>query len=139
MKRVFLDTNILIDLLNEKREKNYLAKKLIEKLINEDYEIFISEDMLSTVYYVVKNQKKVLNFYKDIVYDKYWHIVPFEKEVIEEAIEFSLKNDNDFEDLLQCFTAKKYNAILITEDKKFVDCGIKVLGYEEFLRDDYEF
>ena len=134
MKRVFLDTNILVDLLDEKREKNDLAIKLIEKLINEDYEIFISEDMLSTVYYIVKNKEKVLNFYKDIVDDKYWHIVPFREDVIQKAIDFSLKHNKDFEDALQCFVAKKHKCISITEDKKFVNCGIKILNYEEFLK-----
>jgi len=134
MKKVFLDTNILIDILDVKREKNYLAKKLMEKLINEDYEIFISEDMLSTIYYIIRDKEKVLNFYQDIVNDEYWHIIPFEKDVIEKAIDFSLKNNQDLEDVLQCFLAKKYKAFLITEDKDFVNCGIKILNYEEFLK-----
>ena len=134
MKRVFLDTNILVDLLDEKREKNYLAIKLMEKLINEDYEIFISEDMLSTIYYIIRNKEKILNFYKDILDDKYWRIVSFGEDVIENAINFCLKNKNDLEDTLQCFSAKKYKCVLITEDKKFVNCGIEILNYEEFLK-----
>ena len=134
MKKVFLDTNIVLDMLDEKRKNYILALNLMEKLINEDYEIFISEDMLSTIYYISANKENILNFYKEIINDKYWRIIPFEKDVIKAAIDFALKNKKDLEDTLQCFVAKKYRCILITEDKKFVDCGIKIFNYEGFLK-----
>ena len=133
MKRIFLDTNIVLDMLDKNRKNYKLSFLLMEKLINEEFEIFISEDMLSTIYYISKNKEKVLNFYKEIINDRYWHIVPFGEDVIKQAIEYSLKNEKDFEDVLQCFTAKKYNYILITEDKKFLNCDIEIVNYEEFL------
>jgi len=133
MKRVYLDTNIVLDLLEKRREKHLFAIKLIQKLIDEEYEIFISEDMLSTIYYIAKDKKKTLNFYNEILSDEYWFIVPFSEDVIKDAIKFSLNNSVDFEDTLQCLTAKKYNSILITEDKKFINCNIEIVNYQKFL------
>ena len=122
-KNVFLDTNIIIDFLDKTRQNHLLAVELIEALIIEDYEIFISEDMLSTIYYLIRDKKKVLMFLKDILIE--WSIVPFNKDVVLKAIEISLETKKDFEDMLQCLTAKKYNCVLITNDRKFVNCGIE--------------
>ena len=122
-KNVFLDTNIIIDFLDKTRQNHLLAVELIEALIIEDYEVFISEDMLSTIYYLIKDKKKVLMFLKDILIE--WNIVPFNKDVVLKAIEISLETKKDFEDMLQCLTAKKYNCVLITNDRKFVNCGIE--------------
>jgi predicted nucleic acid-binding protein len=84
MNNVFLDTNIIIDFLDEKRTNHPLA-------------------------------------------------VNFNKDVIEKAIDFSLKNSKDFEDVLQCLTAKKYNCTVITNDKKFADCGVEILNYKNAI------
>ena len=130
-KNIFLDTNVIIDFLDSKRANHKLARTLIEKLILEDYKIFMSEDMLSTIYYLIKDKNKVLNFFKDIYSE--WNIVPFGGDVITEAIEISLKSQKDFEDILQCLTAKKYKAIfIVTNDKKFTDCGVKIVDYSYF-------
>jgi predicted nucleic acid-binding protein len=64
---------------------------------------------------------------------KLWNVVTFEKDVINSAIEESLSKNVDFEDALQCFCAKKHRCIMITNDKKFVNCGIKIMDYDEFL------
>jgi len=135
MKRIFLDTNIVLDFLESKRKNHHLALELIKRLINENYEIFISEDMLSTIYYIANDKFQVLNFFNNLIkkWNKRWHVVSFEEDVIKQAIEYSLENGKDFEDALQCFTAKKYNCILITEDKKFLNCDIKIVDYEKFL------
>ena len=131
MNNIFLDTNIIIDFLDEQRENHKLAVKLLMKLTENNYNIFISEDMLSTIYYMIKNKQKVLHFFKDILND--WNIVPFEKDIIKESIEFALTNKKDFEDVLQCLTAKKYNCFIATNDTEFVNCGVKILNYQEFF------
>jgi len=134
-KNIFLDTNVIIDFLDNKRVKHKLALKLLEKLIIEDYEIFISEDMLSTIYYLIKDKERVVNFYKDISSE--WNIVPFGDNVIAKAIELSLESKKDFEDILQCLLAKKYNAtFIVTNDKKFTNCGVNIVDYSYFIKID---
>ena len=131
-KKVFLDTNIVIDILDSKRPKHLNATKLLEYLIINDIEIVISADMLSTIFYIVKDKKRTLNFYTVILED--WIVVSFGKDIIKKAIELSLENGLDLEDTLQCLCAKENGCYaLITHDDKFYNCGIDILTTDQFL------
>ena len=131
MQKVFLDTNIILDFLDKKRPLHLKAKALISKLIMNDYEIVISEDMLSTIYYINKDKVRVLEFFKTII--EKWNVIPYGKLLILEAIELCQNNKGqDLEDTLQCLSAKKYECFfVVTSDEGFVDCGIEVLSYEK--------
>ena len=132
-KRIFLDINIVIDIIDEARASHQKAKLMLIKIIEQDYEVYISEDVITTIYYVLKGNVKVLYFFKNIM--NRWNVVPFGKDVIEDSIDFSIKYNSDLEDTLQCMCAKKNGCkTFITSDKKFIDCGIEVLDYEQFLR-----
>jgi len=130
--RLFLDTNIILDFLDHKRALHPQAKELFLKIITEDYFVVISEDMLSTIYYIHKNKSNALAFFETIIDE--WDIVPYDKDVIVEAIQICKKTGQDLEDTLQCLSAKKHQCTyIITSDKGFVDCGVEVLNYAQFL------
>ena len=132
MSSAFLDTNIVLDILIGSREKHQKGKELILYLLENDFEIVISEDMLSTIYYVSKNKEMTLKFFQ--VIQNEWTILAYGKEVISKSLEFSLKNSSDLEDTLQCVCAKEYQCdFLITNDKKFVNCGITIFDYESYI------
>lgn len=132
-KKLFLDTNIVIDLIDEARALHVNAKETIFKIIEEDYEVYVSEDMISTVYYVLKGNSKVLYFFKNIL--KEWNVVSFGNDVINEAIDFCLANGSDLEDTMQCLCAKKIGSrLFLTNNRRFVDCGVELVTYEQFLQ-----
>ncbi len=131
-KKVFLDTNIVLDLLDKKRENHKITQELIRFLILNGYSIVISEDMLSTIFYIGKNNQDTLKFFQQIILK--WEVVPYGVLLIKNAIDLSLEKNLDLEDLLQCLCAKKKGCeVLITEDNGFFDCGIKILTVNEFL------
>ncbi|CAA6805493.1 MAG: Putative nucleic acid-binding protein [uncultured Sulfurovum sp.] len=133
MNRVFLDTNIVLDILIEERKNHLKSKELLTYLLLNNYEIVISEDMLSTIYYIAKNKSTTLKFFQTI--QEEWMIVPYGKEVVTKALVFALDNNSDLEDTLQCFCASSYHCeCVISSDKKFVDCGVKIVNYENFLK-----
>ena len=132
-KIVFLDTNIVLDIVDSNRINNKKAIQLGNILVRKKYTIIISEDMLTTIFYINKDKKQTLNFFKIIT--NRWQVVPFGKKIIEDAIELSLKNNLDLEDTLQCLCAKENGCeVLITNDKKFYDCGISICTIEGFLK-----
>jgi predicted nucleic acid-binding protein len=89
--------------------------------------------MLSTIYYIAIDKKVALSFLKMI--EDEWNIVPYGKETIRKALTFSLDNTTDLEDTLQCLCAKANGCqYVITNDKKFVDCGVDIVNYERFLK-----
>ena len=131
--RIFLDTNIVLDILVKSRENHGNAKALLMYLLENDYEIVISEDMLSTIYYIVKNKEKTLSFLQ--IVQEQWQIVSYGADVISKSLEYALDNACDLEDTLQCFTAKANGCqYIITNDKKFVDCNVEIINYERYLQ-----
>ncbi|KIM02804.1 MAG: hypothetical protein KU28_05490 [Sulfurovum sp. PC08-66] len=131
-KKVFLDTNIVLDIIDKNRLNHMKAKGIWEILIKNHSTIMISEDMLSTLFYINKDDSYTLEFFKLI--QNRWDIVSFGTTVISNAIELSLEKTLDFEDVLQCLCAKENGCdVFITNDKKFYNCGIEIMTIEEFL------
>ena len=60
MKKIFLDEYIVLDLLDSTRSSHRISKNVFEKLIDQNYTIVISEDVLTTIYYIVKNKQRFL-------------------------------------------------------------------------------
>jgi len=133
MKTAFLDSNILLDFLDGNRRFHDAAVKALRLLIDRDYDIVISEDILTTVYYIVKNKPAVLDFFAMI--QSQWHIVSFGSAVIEEAIRLCKEDPTfDLEDVLQALGARQAHCdLIITNDARFYRCGVETLHVEEFL------
>jgi predicted nucleic acid-binding protein len=133
VNKIFLDTNIVADIIDKSRPNHNQSLELLKQLIFSDYEICISEDIITTLYYILKDKKSTLNFLKNVILID-WTILIFGKSVLNEAIELSLEKNVDLEDTLQCLCAKENGCkILITNDKKFYDCGISICTIEDFL------
>lgn len=129
-KKIFLDTNIVADLLDATRPNHSQSLNLLRRLIFGDFEICISEDMITTLYYISKDKRDTLEFLKNVIFVD-WKVLSFGQKVLEEGVKLSLKKELDLEDLLQCMCAKENGCTLfITNDKKFYDCGIKLVGSE---------
>jgi predicted nucleic acid-binding protein len=133
-KRIFLDTNIILDFLDDKRPKHPQAMILLDRLSRDGWRIVISEDMFSTIFYIRRGNRQVLEFFRYVLQE--WSVVPYGEALMHEAVETSLLYDLDLEDTLQCLCAKKEGcAIVVTEDRGFVDCGVKVMDYGAALRE----
>lgn len=133
MKKIFLDANIVLDLLDSTRNSHNISKNVFEYLINSNYTIVIPEDILTTIYYIVKNKKAVLEFFETII--TYWEIVSFGTKVISDAINICKSNSVlDFEDVIQSLCAKESNCeAIISNDNTFYNCGIPVMKANEFI------
>ena len=132
--KIFLDINVVADLIDKSRHGHKVAFDFLEYLISYDYDICISEDMLTTLFYVLKDKTRTLEFFEDLIFID-WHILTFGLDTIKLATSLSLKHSLDLEDMLQCLCAKEHGCdVLITNDKNFCDCGVKVYTIEEFLK-----
>ena len=135
IKKIFLDTNIVLDIIEPRRKSHEQALQLGEYLLLNDYEICISEDMITTIFYISSSKQESLIFIKEVILVD-WQIISFGKDIIKNAIDLSLEKNLDLEDILQCFCAKENGCIaFITNDKKFHDCGISLYTIEEFLKE----
>lgn len=105
-RRVFFDTNIVADIIDSSRQNHTKALELASFLIDENITICISEDMITTLYYISKDKHSTLQFLQNVVFED-WEILNFSKAVLKKATQLSLTNGADLEDLLQSLCAKE--------------------------------
>ncbi|MDX9845402.1 MAG: PIN domain-containing protein [Tenuifilaceae bacterium] len=133
MKRVLLDTNIIIDLLAKREPFDQDARKLFSFADNEKVNLFTSALSIANINYVLLRDKKpeeakqILRKLKLLV-----GILSLNEKVISLAL-----NDNnfkDFEDGLQYYSALENNIeIIITRNlKDFENSKIPVMTAGQF-------
>lgn len=132
MNKVFIDTNIIVDLLDTTRMHSEESRMVIKILTAEAMEVVIGEDMLTTVYYIVKNKKDVLGFF-DVVL-RQWSVVGFGLDILTEGVNVSSRDNADFEDVLQSICASRYGCdMVITNDASFYGYGVPMYSSKEFI------
>jgi predicted nucleic acid-binding protein len=132
-KKIFLDTNIVADIIDAKRANHTQAIRVMEKLIKDDYCVCISEDILTTLFYISKSKVETLEFFKNVILVD-WEILSFGKSTLQEGVDIALQEGVDLEDTLQCLCAKHNGCkTIITNDSRFYGCGLDVVDIEQFL------
>lgn len=134
MKKVFLDTNVLLDFFDSTRANHIEAKNLILYLLSNNITIVFSEDMISTIAYILKKNSLVLNnflsFLKDVTLRNNFVIASFGLSVVNTACNYFEINNGDFEDCLQYFCAEKENCeAIFSMDSTFPNIRIPVMKY----------
>lgn len=134
MEKVFVDTNIIIDLL-AKREPFYKdAQDLFTLSDKKEIHLYISSLSFANAYYSIAKHHKEVDAKKYLAKFKVLvTVLPLE----DKAIELALASDfNDFEDGLQYFIAMDNDSdIIITRNKKdFKNSKIPVLTAGEYLK-----
>mgnify|MGYP003575172756 CR=1 FL=1 len=134
MQKVFLDTNIVIDFLGERKEFYQAAAKVLTLADKKIIKIFTSPTSISNAYYLLskyENAKAALE--KIRKFKLLCHISLMDDEVIEKAIN---SNFRDFEDALQYYSAIAANCDLIAtrNEKDFKTALIPVMNAESYLK-----
>lgn len=55
MKKIFLDTNIIVDLIADRRPFSKYAIEIFKRAEENEIELFTSSHSISTTYYLLKN------------------------------------------------------------------------------------
>ena len=132
-KKVFVDTDIIYDLLS-KRHPFYLAAAQLFTLADEGkIQIFISALSLANIHYLISKEKyaneanEILRKFKVIV-----HVTPLTEKIIDLALNSEF---TDFEDAIQYFSALQNDIeILLTRNlKDYKKAQISVLTPQDFI------
>jgi predicted nucleic acid-binding protein len=135
MKRVFVDTNVLIDLLSRRHPHYESAAQLFSLADKKQIELAVSALTIANTSYILQKQigtnetKKILRTLQLII-----NILPLTDKIIALA-----SNDDkfiDFEDGLQFFSAVEFKQdVIVTRNlKDFKKSTIPVLSAEQFLQ-----
>ena len=139
--KLFLDANILVDIVDSTRVLSQESALLFEVFINHDdrYKLYTSCDLLTTVYYLTKKplgRAKALQQIK--IFNHSIKVIEFGNDEIDEAIELMERNEkySDLEDTIQYVMARKEKCdYIITNDKDFASGDVPVLSSKEALKE----
>lgn len=135
MKRIFVDTNIIIDLFADRKPFSKFAIDLFSRAEAKKLRLFTSSHSIATTHYLLKKyvEEKDLRDALHSLLD-YLTVVAVDADIIKKGLRSKHK---DFEDAIQilCATSiEKIDCIVTRNIKDFKDCEIPVLAPEELYK-----
>jgi predicted nucleic acid-binding protein len=134
MKRILLDTNIILDVLLNRKEFLAASSTVLKLLLQREYRGFVAATTLTNMYYIVrrvsgKPEEALAAVDKALAWCE---VAPVNRKVLDMARFLGMK---DFEDAVQAAAAQDFGIdIVVTRDKTgFSNSGLQVYLPEEFL------
>jgi len=134
MKSVFIDTNVIIDLLLDRKPFSNDSAMLFTLAKNKKIELFICAISVNNVHYILKKilgdveaREKILTLLNYLV------VISVDERVLKSAL---ISNIKDFEDAIQIYCADDISRIsfIITRNiKDFKNSTKKVISPSDFL------
>ena len=117
MKKIFLDTNIILDFLGEREGFYEASAKIMTLADKKKIQVYTSPSSISNVFYVLaKYENSKIALEKIRKFKLLCSMSVMDDEVVEKAIHSNFK---DFEDAMQYFSALASNCnIIITRNEK---------------------
>jgi predicted nucleic acid-binding protein len=131
--KVFLDTNILLDVLARREPFYEPAARLWTLVEGGNLTGLVSVLSLPNLYYILRRQKNVSSARKAVALLRdIFTLVPLDVQILNQGLDSDI---SDFEDALQYFAAQRAGAsVLITRNAKdFPDHPLPIQAPEAFL------
>lgn len=133
MERLYLDTNIVLDLLQKREEFYREAQELFTLSDKKKIKLYVSSLTIANTHYLLSrhyssdDSRKILAKFKVLV-----EVLSFDDKIIDLALASDLK---DFEDAIQFYTAIENNMdLIITRNKRdFRKQSLPILIAKEYL------
>jgi len=134
MNKVFVDTNIILDLLGQRQPHYPFAAQLFTLSDNGKVKLYVSSITFSNLNYILSKQftnkkaRQILTTFKVLI-----NILPINEKIIELAL---ASDFSDFEDAIQYFTAVENNisTILTRNLRDYKPANISVMTAEDFVK-----
>ncbi|OYU56356.1 MAG: PIN domain nuclease [Chitinophagaceae bacterium BSSC1] len=133
MKKVFLDTNILVDLIADRKPFSKFAIEIFQSSESNKIQLFTSSHSIATTYYLLKkfvDDKSLRSTLLGLF--EYLTVVPVNTDILTKGLRSKQK---DFENAVQIFCAtsiEKMDCIVTRNIKDFKGSEIPVLAPDEF-------
>lgn len=135
--KIFLDANIIIDLLMERKQELDAINEIFNLAGKEIISLYISESIITNAFYILRKEKRIdtLSVFREMC--KTINIIPFSKDILYYPIE----KYNDKEDGLLYFLAYKnkinYFITRNVKDFTFLFPSLPVISPTNFLKEIY--
>ena len=134
MKKVFVDTNIIVDLIGDRKPFSKFAIEIFTLAESKSLTLFTSSHSIATTYYLTKavmNDKSLREVILSLL--DYVTVIPVTEDIIAKSFR---SNYQDVEDAIQIYCASavaKMDCIVTRNTKDFKNSEIRVLAPDQFL------
>lgn len=134
MKKIFVDTNILIDLIADRSPFSKFAIQIFSKAEDKKIKLYTSSHSIATTHYLLKkfiDEKDLREVLLNII--DYVNVIAIDIDIIKKGLKSKHK---DFEDAIQIYSAysiEKMDCIVTRNIKDFKDSDIPVLTPDELI------
>lgn len=132
MERLFVDTNIVLDLLEKRNDFFEDAQELFTLADKKEVKLYVSALTIANIHFILHKHlrmeaRKVLAKFKVLV-----EVLPIDDKILELAL---VSDQKDFEDAIQYYTATENSMdVIITRNKKdFRNLSLPILTAKEYL------
>ncbi len=134
MKKVFVDTNILVDLIADRKPHSKFAVDIFEKASDKKIKLYTSSHSIATTHYLLKkyiDEKKL----REILYDllEYIQITSINQDIIKQSLKSRHKDFEDAIQIISAYSIEKIDCIVTRNIKDFRECEIPVLSPDELV------
>ncbi len=134
MKRLFLDTNILVDYI-QNRQGGYDAKQLLMRGYNHEVKLCASILTFANIAYILKNKVDIYELMDTLT--SFIEVLPMDGKQLERTLKIHVR---DFEDMLQyqCALEGQCDSMITNNKKDFIGyCNLPLYTAAEFLNKYY--
>ena len=132
--RVFIDTNIFLDLLCRRERFLGDSLKVFDLAVDGKFELLISDLSIANIKYITRKDFSVDSFYETIsAFRPVFTIVPVGEDAVDKALALKAQ---DFEDALQYFSAVHSQAdyLLTRNIRDYGFASLKVMSPTDFIQ-----
>jgi len=134
MKKLFLDTNIIVDLIADRKPFSKYAIQIFQKAELKEIELFTSSHSIATTHYLLKKYLAEKEL-RDVLYNllDYITVVAVDVDILKKGLRSKHK---DFEDSIQILCAssiEKIDCIVTRNTKDFKASEIPAFNPDEIL------
>ena len=134
MKIIFLDTNVIIDFLADRRPFSLTAAEIFNASLSGIVKIFVSSVSYNNIYYILRQYLSHNQTIKLLIeLSEMTEIVDVTKTVIKKSLKSDFK---DFEDAIQyncALTISKIDFIVTRDSKDFKKSSLPVMNPQEAM------
>jgi predicted nucleic acid-binding protein len=135
MKKVFVDTNILVDLIADRRPFSKFAIQMFSKAEERKIKLYTSSHSIATTHYLLKkyiDEKELRNILNNIL--DYLNIVAIDQDVIKKGLRSKHKDFEDAIQIISAYSIEKLDCIVTRNIKDFKGAEILILTPDELIK-----
>jgi predicted nucleic acid-binding protein len=135
MKKVFVDTNILVDLIADRRPFSKFAIQIFSKAEERKLKLYTSSHSIATTHYLLKkyiDEKELRDILHNLL--DYLNIIAIDQDVIKKGLRSKHKDFEDAIQIISAYSIEKLDCIVTRNIKDFKGSEIPVLTPDELIK-----